>query len=149
MKINTGVVSGVVLAPFDGVVKILLLKRSVENYWCHVAGKIEGDELAWQAMLRELYEETKLDTSMLYNADYQQQFYCSSSEQLIIATGFVIYCPVGSTVMLNHEHTEYRWCSLDEAMELVPFPNQRNFYAHVWQNFVDASPSQQLRIAIK
>ncbi|ETJ95142.1 mutT/nudix family protein [Vibrio parahaemolyticus EKP-008] len=39
--------------------------------------------------------------------------------------------------MLNEEHTEYRWCSLEEAKQLTPFANQHHLYDHVWQYYVD------------
>ncbi|EJE8673945.1 NUDIX domain-containing protein [Vibrio parahaemolyticus] len=38
---------------------------------------------------------------------------------------------------LKEEHTEYRWCSLEEAKQLTPFANQHHLYDHVWQYYVD------------
>lgn len=146
MKLKANLVSGVVLTKEDHQFKMLLLKRVDEGYWCHVAGKIEQAELAWQALLRELKEETELPAAQLYNADFLQQFYYPPTDQIFIATGFVVYCEPGRKVTLNNEHTDYRWCSLEEALKLVPFPNQRKFYEHVWQYFISQSPSSHLRI---
>ncbi|MGR5064701.1 NUDIX hydrolase [Photobacterium sp. DNB22_13_2] len=148
MKLKTNLVSGVVLTKEEHQFKMLLLKRVGEGYWCNVAGKIEDGELAWHAFLRELKEETQLSSTQLYNADYLQQFYFPQTDQIFITTGFVVYCDPDRKVILNHEHTDYRWCSLEEAMQLVPFPNQRKFYQHVWQHFIYQSPSSHLRIQV-
>lgn len=56
-SINTSVVSGVVISTVGGAPKILLLKRAKEGFWCHVVGKIEPNETAWQAIMREVAEE--------------------------------------------------------------------------------------------
>ena len=75
IPVNTSVVSGVAISNIEGHPKILLLKRTQERFWCHVAGKIEGQETAWQAIVREFYEETQITVSRLYNAEYLEQFY--------------------------------------------------------------------------
>ncbi|TDR74972.1 dATP pyrophosphohydrolase [Photobacterium lutimaris] len=146
MKLNTSLVSGVVLTKQEQQFKMLLLKRTNEGYWCNVAGKIEQGEQAWQAFLRELKEETRLPVTQLYHADYLQQFYYPQADQIFIATGFVAFCDSEANVALNQEHTDHCWCSLEEAIRLVPYPNQRKFYQHVWQYFILETPSSLLRI---
>ncbi|MDV5167491.1 NUDIX hydrolase [Photobacterium rosenbergii] len=148
MELKTNLVSGVVLSIHNSQVMMLMLKRNYDEYWCNVAGKIEPGEKAPQAFLRELSEETQLYASELYNADYIQQFYYPKTDQIIMAIGFVVFCTSELEVMLNHEHTEYRWCSLEEAITLAPFPNQQQFYRHVWKHFVNAVPSPQLKIVL-
>ena len=49
---------------------------------------------------------------------------------------------------LNHEHTEYRWCSLAEAKTLAGFPGQQTLYDHLWHYFVENSPSALMRVAM-
>ena len=148
MELKTNLVSGVVLSIHNGQVMMLMLKRIYDEYWCNVAGKIEPGEKAPQAFLRELSEETQLDASTLFNADYIQQFYYPKTNQIFMATGFVVFCPSEQEVILNHEHTDFRWCSLEEALTLAPFPNQHQFYRHVWKHFVKAEPSLHLKLAI-
>ncbi|KHT65454.1 hypothetical protein RJ45_01050 [Photobacterium gaetbulicola] len=146
MKLLTNFVSGVVLTKDQHENKMLLLKRTSGEYWCQVAGKIEKKELAWQSFLRELYEETQLSPYELYNADYLQTFYDLHTDKIIVAAGFVAFCESNHNVILNNEHTDYRWCTLEEALKLVPFPNQRKFYQHVWQYFVSQSPCSHLKL---
>ncbi|WP_062270697.1 NUDIX hydrolase [Endozoicomonas arenosclerae] len=146
IPVNTSVVSGVAIADIDGEPKILLLKRSKEGFWCHVAGKIEEGETGWQAIIREFHEETGIKVTSLYNAEYSEQFYESGKNRFMIIPSFVVFCEQNQAVTLNHEHTEYRWCSLQEAIERVPFPNQKHLYQHVWQYFIENRPSEMMKI---
>lgn len=148
IPINTSVVSGVVLSMFSNKYRMLLLKRTGEGYWCHVAGKIENGELAWEAMVRELREETNIEAKDLYNGEYQQQFYDPSHNQIMLITCFAIYCEPEQIVHLNEEHTDYKWCDLEEAKTLVPFPNQKKLYDHIWLNFVESRPPDHLKINV-
>lgn len=108
-------VSGVVISRIDGVDKILLLKRVKGGYWCHVAGGVEAGETGWQAILRELKEETQIDHVELHKADFLEQFYEAKENRILVIPCFVLFCPPNQPVVLNEEHTEYRWCSLEEA----------------------------------
>lgn len=146
IPINTSVVSGVALSRFGTETKMLLLKRSKEGYWCHVAGKIETGETGWQAIIREFDEETQIQVTRLYSCDYLEQFYEPHQNQILIIPTFVVICEPQQTVTLNPEHTDYRWCGLEEAKQLVPFPNQRSLYEHVWQHFVIRQPSPHMRV---
>jgi len=148
IPVNTSVVAGVVLSQQSGETKMLLMKRAKEGYWCHVAGKIESGEVAGQAMLRELKEETGIETTELYNGEYLEQFYDAKSNELLIIPTFAMLCPENQQVVLNEEHTEFRWCSLQEAVSLVPFPNQKQLYQHIWTQFVDSRPSEFLKISL-
>lgn len=146
IQLNTAVVAGVVLAKLNGNTKMLLLKRHKDQFWSHVSGRIEANETAWQAFNRELTEETGCIPSALYSADYIEQFYDIPTNSIILVPVFVAYLPEPCEVMLNKEHSQYRWCCLNEAKSLTPFPNQHAAYSHVWDNFVVRSPSKHLKI---
>ncbi|BFM14041.1 NUDIX domain-containing protein [Maricurvus nonylphenolicus] len=147
IPLNTSVVSGVLLKACKDGFRMLLLKRAKEGFWCHVAGKIEGNEKAWQAFIREVKEETSIVVDDLYSADYLEQFYEADKNQISIIPVFVALVASDIEVVLNEEHTQYQWCTLDEAKSLVPFPNQRAVFDHVWKNFVDAKPSPFMKIS--
>lgn len=148
IPLNTSFVAGVALATIEGTKKILLLKRKKESFWCHVTGKIEDNETAWQAFIRELREETGVLINHLYSAEYIEQFYEHQKNCITLVPIFVALLPNDTEICINEEHTEYKWCSLDEAKALVPFPNQRVVYDHVWQVFVENKPSELMRIKI-
>lgn len=115
-------VSGVALSRFEGQYKILMMKRTKGNYWCHVAGGIEKGEAGWQTIVREFAEETQINVETLYNGQYLEQFYQVKSDSIVNIPVFVVYCDDNQVVTLNDEHTEYRWCDLEQAKSLAEFP---------------------------
>lgn len=146
IPVNTSIVSGVALSEIDGEMRLLLMKRVKGEFWCHVAGSIEGDETAVEAILREFKEETQIQVSELYNAQFLEQFFEPSVNVIELIPVFVVLCPPHQQVELNDEHTEFKWCSLSEALELAPFPNQHAVYKHVWSYFVDKPINSLYRV---
>tara|TARA_B100001057_G_scaffold486524_1_gene567832 strand:+ start:304 stop:756 length:453 start_codon:yes stop_codon:yes gene_type:complete len=148
IPLNTSIVAGVALSEIDGQTKMLLMKRVKGGYWCHVAGSIESGETGWQAIVREFEEETKIEAKELYNAQFLEQFYEANVNVIQLIPIFAVLCPPDQAVELNHEHTEYRWCSLEEAKALAPFPNQHAVYDHIWAYFVDTLANPLYRVDV-
>ncbi|GEA50958.1 DNA mismatch repair protein MutT [Vibrio inusitatus NBRC 102082] len=146
IPVNTSIVSGVALSEIDGEMRLLLMKRVKGEFWCHVAGSIEGYETAVEAILREFEEETQIQVSELYNAQFLEQFFEPSVNVIELIPVFVVLCHPHQQVELNDEHTEYKWCNLSEALELAPFPNQHAVYKHVWSYFVDKPINSLYRV---
>ncbi len=140
--------SGVALSKIDGEVKMLLMKRVKGGFWCHIAGSIEQGETGIDAIVREFKEETQIDVLNLYNAQYLEQFYEASVNVIQLIPVFVVMCPPEQEVVLNEEHTEYKWCSLEEALELAPFPNQHAVFKHVWSYFVEKPVNTFYRVDV-
>lgn len=149
IPIISSTVSGVAISHVNGEAKLALMKRSQDQFWCHVAGKVEPGETGWQTIVREFREETQIVVENLYSADYLEQFYEAASNRILTVPVFVVYCPPEQTIVLNSEHSEHRWCTLSEAKSLAEFPNQRILYDHIWNNFVNIQPSPLLRVKIK
>ena len=146
IPLNTSVASGVVLARSQGGVRMLLLNRAKDRFWCHVAGKIEEGESAWQAIVREIDEETGIVVSELYTAEFLEQFYEPKRNCITVIPVFVTYVLDSTPVVLNEEHTEFGWFSIEEAKNMVPYPNQVALYEHIKRYFVDAEPSEHMRV---
>ena len=146
IPIRSIAVSAVLLSEIDSELKILLMKRVKGGCWCHVDGKVEVDETASQAILREICEETSIQVQQLFSADYLEQFYESSQNVIEIIPAFVGFCEKNQTVVLNNEHTDYKWCSLSEAKVLAAYLNQKKLYDFVWENFVLKQPEALLEI---
>ncbi len=149
IPVDTSYVSGVALSEIDGEMKMLLMKRVKGEYWCHVAGSIEEGETGWQAIVREFKEETQIDVPTLYNAQIIDQFFEANVNVIELIPVFVVLCPPNQPVQLNYEHTEYKWCTLAEAIELAPFPNQHAVFARVWSYFVDRPVNDMYRVKIR
>jgi len=141
-------VSAVILRKAGDGYRVLLAKRadSYEGAWCFVAGKIEQGEKAWQAVLREIREETNLVPSALYSADIFEQFYQPEHEWIWVAPVFVGFISEQQKVKLNEEHSDFRWFTMEEARQVVVFPGQRIILEHIEKEFIQREPCHWLKI---
>ena len=108
--------AGVVIRCED---EFLLMKRSLEvdNYpstWSIPGGGVEDDEIPYQAAIRELFEETQIDSSELKFEDYLGIVERKGKEAFHI---FLWASESKLTPILDFEHTEYGWFKLSELPE--------------------------------
>ena len=82
----------------------------------------------------------------LYSADTCEQFYEADRDEITIAPVFVAFIDHAATITLTHEHSEYRWVSFEEAIEMVPFGGQRRVLSWIEAEFVKRTPSKHLLI---
>lgn len=131
--------------------EVLLLRRTktLRGEWCQIAGSIEEGETAWQAAIRELAEETGLRAEELYSADICEQFYEADRNAVSILPVFVAYVARSADVVINDEHSEFRWASFDAAVEMVAFSGQRHVLRHIEREFAMRKPNRHLRIEIQ
>ncbi len=146
-------VSLVVLRPGSAGVphEVLLLERSddtLHGEWCQIAGGIEPGERAWETALRELHEETRLVPERFYSADILEQFYEPDKNRIAVVPVFVAYVGADAEPILNEEHSDWVFVSIERARELVPFPGQRHMLAQIRETFLERTPSEHLRIAL-
>ena len=106
----------------------LLLKRSrkkiYEYLWQGVAGKIEKNELAWQAALRELKEETGLTAQRIFVADYVSKFYEKHGDRINLVPVFGIEVK-NKKVSLSEEHCNFKWLSFKKAHAKLTWNGQK------------------------
>lgn len=128
--------------------EILLLRRNhtLVGEWCQIAGGIEDGEKAWEAALREAREETGLICDRLYSADICEQFYEADRDAIAMLPVFVGFVNVDAAVVINDEHSEFRWVSFKTALEMVPFAGQRHVLKHVETEFAQREPVRHLLI---
>ena len=103
----------------DGLL-FLILKRAetkiYEHLWQGVAGKIELGESAPEAAKRELLEETGLTPKQMLVADHVSRFYEAHGDRVNLVPVFGIEV-VSDIVTLSDEHCEFKWVTLEEALE--------------------------------
>lgn len=111
--------------------EFLVLHRSEAQgaYWHLVAGGVEADESAAQAARRELREETGLAAEP---APAGREFtYVPEAWEphagidSVLVDCFVADAPRNWEPELDWEHDDYRWCALEEAAELLYWPEPR------------------------
>ena len=117
----------------DGL-KFLLMKRSktklYEHLWQGVAGKIEAEEEAWQAAIRELKEETGFDPLRIFVADHVSRFYEKHGDRINLVPVFGIEVDQ-EDVTLSDEHCGYQWADFETARQTLVWNGQKEGIAAV------------------
>jgi dATP pyrophosphohydrolase len=102
------------------------------GYWHTVAGGVEDGE-EWQAAaLRELREETGLALAALLpigGFEYVREDWEPEPGLRVEVRAFLAEAEPGWEPRLDREHDEYRWCSREQAAELLYWPEPREL---VW-----------------
>ena len=104
IKIICSSISAILLKKENNLTKILMLKRTghkAENEWCQVAGGIENEEMAFEAALREIYEETGIKPNQFYSTDYCEQYYQADNNCIRVVPVFVGYITNNEQVIIN------------------------------------------------
>ena len=122
------VIDAYVYCYVGGELKFLILKRSkkkiYEYLWQGVAGKIEKNELAWQAAIRELKEETGYAPKKMFVADYVSKFYEKNGDRINLIPIFGIEVK-DKNVILSAEHCKYKWLSFKKAKNKLVWRGQK------------------------
>lgn len=107
----------------------LILRRSSEkiyaNQWRMVGGKVKKGEARWEAALRELKEETGLIPVKFWTIPSVNQFYEAKTDTIHSIPAFAAEADSNAKIRLDEEHTEYKWISVDEIEQYIPWPEQR------------------------
>ncbi|MBC8256012.1 MAG: NUDIX pyrophosphatase [Candidatus Marinimicrobia bacterium] len=106
----------------------LLLKRSESQMypgiWQCVTGKIEADERPHEAAIRELKEETGFMPNSMWTVDQVNHFFEAEQNRMNLIPVFGVEVD-SSNITLSPEHTEYKWCSVDEGADLMLWNQQK------------------------
>ena len=111
----------------------LVLHRSEQQgaYWHGVAGGLEAGESYAEAAARELHEETGLDSPIVdldRHVVYRLESWenrCELEPGEIHVQFFLAEAPPGWEPQLDFEHDDYRWCSPEDAVGLLFWPEPR------------------------
>ena len=116
--------------------RYLVLRRSEVQggYWHGVAGGIEDGESPAEAAARELAEETGL---VAVPADLERSYVYDG----VTVHCFVTDAPAGWEPVLDWEHDEVRWCTVDEADALLHWPEPREVLHEVSEREEAVAPS--------
>lgn len=112
-----------------GKINLLIFRRSggvkYSNQWRMVGGKAEEGETYYEAALRELKEETGLDPLLFWTIPSINNFYNPSADTIHQIPAFGAEIKSGQDIVLNHEHSEFKWISEDEIDDYILWPEQR------------------------
>jgi len=102
--------------------EILLLLRqdhkTAPNQWGEPAGKVEKGEDNFEAMVRELFEETGI-LKKKEDIVFRDTFYCRNENGDLIYHSFVLELNEKPKVEIDRTcHKEYKWATKKEALNL-------------------------------
>ena len=127
-EIVVGVMDCHVFRLVDNEPIYLLLKRSTEQIcpriWQCVTGKIEAGEKPHETALRELKEETGLTPLSMWTVDQVNHFFEAEKNRMNLIPIFGVEVE-SDMVTLSSEHTEYKWCHLNEGVDLLLWNQQK------------------------
>ena len=114
----------------------LVLHRTPRGgaYWHGVAGALEEGESFARAARRELEEETgliadpiEISEPYVYSLDEEPRYrdLFPADVDGVVVRPFLVDAPSDWEPTLNVEHDDYRWCSRDEALELLRWPDSK------------------------
>lgn len=113
-------VEAIIFRRTNDEIEYLLLKRVPQRngFWQPVTGGVEEGETRMEAVYREIYEETGVKNILrvIEGLHYFEFSDPHSNQEFVYG---VEISSKESIVLDGEEHSEYRWCSLHEAMELL------------------------------
>lgn len=117
---------------------VCLIAGCGKKRWQLPKGWIEPGESREQAAAREVREETGLSGEVelpLESIDfwYVSKFGAKPERRHKFVHHFLLRYVSGSTDMHDHEADESRWFALEEALQLLTFPNERGVLARAAQ----------------
>jgi 8-oxo-dGTP pyrophosphatase MutT (NUDIX family) len=101
-------------------IEYLLLKRLPERngFWQPVTGGVEEGETLTEALRREIREETGIENLVRVIEDiYYFEFSDPNLNKEYVFGVEVAFTEV--VVLDGEEHSEYRWCSIKDALQLL------------------------------
>jgi 8-oxo-dGTP pyrophosphatase MutT (NUDIX family) len=120
--------------------RFLLLRRTPElgGFWQGVTGAPEPGESDLDAAIREVREETGYEVGeTIRPVDFRYEIVPSPLDpapwtqlygpgvESVPEEVFVAEAGDGEPVLAPEEHSEFRWCSLEVALELLYWPDNR------------------------
>ena len=117
--------------------EFLVLHRSEPQgaYWHSVAGGVELGESAAEAASRELREETGLAAEPVSTGrtfSYEPEAWESHAGiGMVRVDCFLAEAPPTWEPVLDWEHDDYRWCGVEEAAELLYWPEPRELISEL------------------
>jgi dATP pyrophosphohydrolase len=141
--------------PKPGDVEILLIRRApgriLPGLWQCVSGSLEPGERVALGALREVREETGFGSETIetfFDLDLVNQFHEPSVDAVMLSAVFAVRVRTGVEPVLSHEHTAFRWLSLDAAWRDVVWPGYRWALERIRDHLQDPDRASWFRLGL-
>lgn len=106
--------------------EVLVLKRNEQRggFWNVVNGTFEMNETIPDCRKRELFEEAGIQ-EVLHWDDETHRFSFPYKDYTIVVLVYAAEVSENQEIVINDEHTEYRWVSFDQAIQLMKFDDDK------------------------
>ena len=106
--------------------EVLMLKRNQEKggFWNAVNGTFEYGESIEESRKRELFEETGIGCELKWS-DELNRFSFQHGDYVVVVLCYAVEVPAGQAVVINGEHTEFKWVGFDEAIGMMRFDEDK------------------------
>ena len=106
-----------------------------QSFWYVVTGAKEESDLSLEeTVIREVAEETDLKLEEIINLDWILEY--ESLGKKCMEHVFISYTN-GNNIVLNEESIDYRWCSLDEFINLIKWYEDKNKLKEILSKYVE------------
>lgn len=117
-----------------GLFQFAIFKRSDAHYWQFIAGGVDGQETPAQAATREAFEEAGIKAEKIMTLDSM----CTMPAHIFpawqlwpkethVVKEFSFAIEVfQKKIILSDEHTEYKWCSHEQACAFLKWDSNKN-----------------------
>lgn len=133
MRKRTTQVEIIVFKIVDEKILFLLLKRNKQKggFWQPVTGGVENGESLAQAVSRELQEETGITKYLriindVYYFEFDTAEYGTLKEYV-----FGVQITPDIDAKLSPEHTEMKWCTLEESLALLKYDSNKTGFKNL------------------
>jgi dATP pyrophosphohydrolase len=120
-------------------IEFLLLKRSDQDIypgvWQMVTGSVIRGEKGYEAVVREIKEETGLIPEKLWVVPNVNSFYSKRRDHLCMVPVFAALVNNKSEINISVEHTEFKWVDKNTAKNLLAWVGQRKSVDIIYDYF--------------
>ena len=119
-------VEGIIFRRKNNTIEYLLLKRlpGRNGFWQPVTGGLEEGETRTEALRREIEEETGIKNliRVIEGLHYFEFSDPNLNQEYVYG---VEVSPAEDVVLDGKEHSEYRWCGIKDALELLSWKENK------------------------
>jgi dATP pyrophosphohydrolase len=134
MPNRTAQVEIIVYKIIDDKIVFLLLKRNEQKggFWQPITGGVNPEENLIHAVDRELQEETGVESYLekindVYYFEFETEKYGIIKEYV-----FGVKISPDTNIKISDEHTEMKWCTLDEALALLKHESNKTGFRNLF-----------------